>query len=474
MRKQPITPTAEDRMKADMKRSFTDGRLFFKILMFALPIMATSLLQILYNSADHIVVGQFSGDPEALAAVGCTSAFTNLMTNLMIGVATGTGVIAAQQFGARNTSGVSRTVHTAMASSIIIGVILMAIGLAIHRPVLSMIVSSASLLDKAALYVFIVFLGIPATSVYNFAASIMRSIGDSRTPLIILSATGILNVVLNILFVIAFHMSIAGVALATIISQYVSAAVAVTVLVRAKDECHGLRPRELKIEGGILRRMLAIGIPAGLQSSAYNIANMVIVAGVNTFERPYISANTVAGNIDSILYVCMVCFAQAAITATSQNLGAGKPDRIKRSLIYSVLLVIGIGGFIAGMILIFKIPLIKLFVSSSDPLYDQVIAAASRWIAFFTLPYILCGIFETVAGFLRGLGKSVQPMIITMTCACLARIIWVWVFFPLLPHEIESLLWCYPISYMLSLIAAFTLAAIQLKRIKRLTIPSEQ
>ena len=460
-------------MKTDVKRSFTEGGLFFKILAFALPIMATSILQILYNSADHIVVGQFSGDPEALAAVGCTSAFTNLMTNLMIGTATGAGVIAAQHFGARNEKGVSRTVHTAMASSVIIGVILMAIGLIIHRPVLSLIVSSETLLDKAALYVFIVFLGIPATSVYNFAASLMRSVGDSKTPLIILSATGILNVALNLVFVIVFHLSIAGVALATIISQYVSAAVAVVILIRARGEAHALRPKELKIEGGILGRMLSIGIPAGLQSSAYSIANMVIVAGVNTFERPYISANTVAGNIDSILYVCMVCFAQAAITATSQNLGAGKPDRIRRSLIYSVLLVIGVGGLIATAIMIFKVPLIKLFVSTTDPLYDDVIIAASRWIAFFTYPYVLCGIFETVAGFLRGLGKSVQPMVITMTCACLSRIVWVSLIFPHLDHEIESLLWCYPISYILSLAAAFTLAAIELKRIKGLARPRE-
>lgn len=459
-------------MKADIKHSFTEGGLFFKILTFALPIMATSILQILYNSADHIVVGQFSGDPEALAAIGCTGAFTSLMTNLIIGVATGAGVIVAQQFGAKNGNGVRRTVHTAMSASLIIGVIIMAVALLIHRPVLSLIVASEALLDKAALYIFIIFIGIPATSVYNFAASIMRSIGDSKTPLIILSLSGILNVLLNLFFVIVFHMSIAGVALATIISQYTSAAVAVAVLLKAKDENHGIRPRELRIEGGIFKRMLAIGIPAGLQSSAYSISNMVIVAGVNTFERPYISANTVAGNIDGILYVSMVCFAQAAITATSQNLGACKPDRIKRSLIYSILLVIGVGGLMATAIMIFKIPLIKLFVSSTDPLYDNVIAAASRWLTFFVYPYVLCGIYETIAGFLRGMGRSVQPMVITLTCACLTRVVWMWFIFPHLPHEIESLLWCYPISYVLSLIAAFTLALIQLKRIKRLSAPS--
>ena len=286
-------------MTATTKKSFTEGGLFFKILLFALPIMATSVLQILYNSADNIVVGQFSGDPEALASVGCTSALTHFIVNLLIGVASGAGVIIAQHYGAKRYSDVERTTHTAMLTSVIGGIIFMLIGLAIHRPVLSMLVTNESIFEKAATYMLVICFGIPATSIYNFGASILRSTGDSRTPLIILASSGIINVILNLIFVIGFHLSIVGVALATIISQYVSAAAVCVVMMRAEGECFKLDPKRLRIESGILVRMLYLGIPAGLQGAAYNVANMVIVGGVNTFDRPVISANAVAGSVTS-------------------------------------------------------------------------------------------------------------------------------------------------------------------------------
>ena len=456
-------------MNAASRSRFTEGGMFVKILMFALPIMATSVLQILYNSADNIVVGQFSGDPEALAAVGCTGAFTNLVINLLIGVASGAGVIVAQHYGAERYRDVERTVHTAMMTSIIGGIIFMGIGLALHRQVLSLIVAEERLFEKAATYVLVICFGIPATSVYNFGASILRSTGDSKTPLVILTASGLINVLLNLLFVIVFHLSIVGVALATIISQYASATAIVAVLIRARGECYQLIPRKLRIERGILVRMLALGIPAGLQSAAYNVANMVVVGGVNTFDRPVISANAVAGTVDGLVYVCMNCFMQAVMTFAGQNWGAGKVDRVKKSLFYSLIQVSLVGLAVSALTFVFCEPIVKLFVQSDDPLYTEVIDAATRWIRFLIFFYVLCGISEVLSGFLRGLGYSTLPMIMSLCGICLTRIIWVGVIFGYLPHEIEYLIACFPISWAIATVLMLILVIHAYRRISHLT-----
>ncbi|MBR2929626.1 MAG: MATE family efflux transporter [Clostridia bacterium] len=450
------------------KKSFTEGSLFFKMIFFALPILATSVLQILYNSADNIVVGQFSGDPEALAAVGCTGALTNLFINLLIGVSSGAGVIVAQHYGAGRHRDVSRVTHTAMLTSIIGGVLFMLIALAVHRPALSLLVTEASLLDKAAAYVLVISFGIPATSVYNFGASILRSTGDSKTPLYILSLSGLLNVALNLLFVILFHLSIVGVALATIISQYASAAAVVIVMMRAKGECFSLDIKKLTIERGILLRMLALGIPAGLQSAAYNVANMVVVGGVNTFPRPVISANAVASSIDGLVYVCMNCFMQAGMTFTGQNWGAGKTKRVKKSLFYSLIQVSVVGLSVSTLCYILREPIVKLFIDGSDPLYGEVVAAAVRWVGFIIFLYVLCGISEVLSGFLRGLGYSALPMIVSLVGICLTRIIWVTLVFPNLPHELESLIVCFPISWALTSLLMLLLVVPAYRRVSRL------
>ena len=455
-------------MKAKTKQSFTEGGLFFKILFFALPVMATSVLQILYNSADNIVVGQFSGDPEALAAIGCTGAIVNIITNLLIGTSSGAGVVSAQFLGAGRRDRVSRTVHTAMTVSVIGGIIFMLLGLLVHRPVLYLIVSEESIFEKAALYVFITCFGIPGTAIYNFGAAILRSVGDSKTPLTILMISGLLNVALNFLFVIPLGMSIAGVALATILSQYASAIAVTVVLMRARGEVYHFDIKKMGIDRGILKRMLVIGIPAGLQSSAYSLSNIFIVAGINTFDRPYVSANTIAGNLDNILYVCMVAFTQSAMTSAGQNYGAGDEKRIKKTLFYTLTQAIAVGLIISTTVFLLKEPIIKLYVDVSDPLYDEVVAAAVRWVSFFIFPYIICGIFEVLAGFLRGIGNSAAPMAIVILCCCLTRIVWVSAVFPYLPHEIESLIACYPISWTLSVIAATFVLIYSMRRLRRI------
>lgn len=452
-------------MATKIKQNFTEGGLFFKILFFALPIMATSVLQLLYNAADNIVVGQFSGDPEALAAVGCTGAISNIMINLVIGVSSGAGVIIAQLYGAKRHESVSRAAHTAMLTSIIAGLLFMVIGLLIHRPLLSLMVEEESILNKAASYLFVISLGIPASSIYNFGSAIVRSIGDSKTPLIILIVSGLINVLLNLLFVIVFRMAVVGVALATIVSQYVSAAVISIVLLRARGESYGIEPKKLAIDPGLLVRMLVIGIPAGLQSSAYSISNMFITAGINSFDRPIISANAIAGNIDNILYMAMVAFMQAAMTSTGQNFGKGDRKRVVKSLFYSSALSVIVGFIVATVIFVLKEPIITLYVDPNDPLANEVIAAAVRWVSFFVYPYMICGLFEVLSGFLRGLGNSTAPMIIVLTCACVFRIVWVSFIFPNLPHELESLLWCYPISWTLSALSAVAVILFSVKKL---------
>lgn len=454
-------------MSNTQRRSFTEGGLFFKILLFALPIMATSILQMLYASADNIVVGRFSGDEVALAAVGCTSAYTNLIINLLIGVSSGAAVVCAQHFGAGRREALSRAVHTAMTVSVIGGILFTAIGLLTHRPVMDLMINDEVIFEKACLYVLIICLGVPATSIYNFGAAILRSVGDSKTPLIILSSSGLLNVALNLVFVLGCGMSVEGVATATIISQYASAVAVVAVLMIRRGECYHFDPRKMTIDGASFTRMLAIGIPAGLQSSAYSISNIFIIKGVNTFDRPYISANTIASNVDNILYVSMVAFTQAAMTAVGQNYGAGKRDRINKTLFYTLVQAIGTGLIVSTVIFLFKENIVALYVDTNDVLYDEVVAATVRWISFFIYPYIICGVFEVLSGFLRGLGNSTGTMVTVLTCCCLTRILWVSFVFPYLPHEIESLIWCYPISWTLSVISAVGILIYELIKLKR-------
>lgn len=456
-------------MADSSRRNFTEGGLFFKILVFALPILATSVLQMLYSAADNIVVGRFSGDELALAAVGCTAAYTNLIINLLIGVSSGAAVVCAQHYGAGRHGALSRAVHTAMTVSVIGGILFMGIGLLTHRPVLGMMITDEAIFEKACLYVLIICFGVPASSVYNFGAAILRSVGDSKTPLIILSSSGLLNVALNLVFVIGCGLSVSGVAAATIISQYASAIAVVAVLMLRRSECYHFDPRRMTLERASLLRMLAIGIPAGLQSSAYSISNLFIIKGVNTFERPYISANTIAGNVDNILYVSMVAFTQAAMTAVGQNYGAGKKDRINKTLVYTLTQAIGVGLIVSTVIFLLKESLVSLYVDpAKDPLYDRVVAATVRWISFFIFPYIICGVFEVLSGFLRGLGNSTGPMIIVLSCCCLTRILWVSFVFPYLTHEIESLLWCYPISWSLSVIAAIGVLVYEMRRLGKM------
>ena len=449
-----------------LKKNFVEGPLFFKIFTYAAPIMLTSILQIVYNMADNIVVGQFSGDPLALAAVGCTGSLTGLIVNLLIGISGGTGVIVAQAYGAKNHDMVSRAVHTSVGFALVGGLVFMIFGLLISRPALIWMGTKEELLDLATLYMRIVCLGIPASSLYNFSAAGLRSVGDSKTPLAILSASGLMNVLLNVVFVVLFGMSVDGVALATIISQYASAIWVLLVLIRRKNECYNLNLRKIRIEGAVLARVLRFGIPAALQGTMFNISNTLITSAANGFSNAALSAKTIVGSIDGICYCALNSYFHAAMTVTAQNYGARKRDRIDRAFIFSLLQVTTIGILLGQLVLLFSNPLASLFIDPADPNKDAVLMHCTELLNVLLQTYFLCGVMETLSGWLRGLGYSLMPTLVSVAGICGVRILWIYVFFPMFP-SIMGLYYCYPISWGSTALIFFVMCFIAHRRLKR-------
>lgn len=423
------------------------------MISYVVPIILTGLLQILYNMADNIVVGRFSGDDLALAAVGSTSSLSNLIINLLMGVAGGSGVVIAQSYGAKNKDRTSRAVHTSMLTSIIGGIIFCLIGLIISRPALTIMDTKAELMSRALLYLRIICLGIPASAIYNFGAAALRSVGDSKTPLVILSCTGLTNVLLNLFFVIVCHMSVSGVALATIASQYVSAIVVIIVLFKRKDQPYALNINMLRIDPELLKSILRLGLPAGFQGTLFSISNIILTSGMNSLATTDIAGKTIAINIEGLVYTAMNSYLHASTTFTGQNFGAKKPDRIKKSILYAALQVT-IVGVVGGMILIlFGKPIAEMYVDLNDPNREAVLQAAMDLMTFMLSVYFLCGVMDTLSGALRGLGYSIIPMIVSIGAICVLRAIWVFVFFPMEQfHSLIGIYLIYPISWSLGII----------------------
>jgi putative MATE family efflux protein len=435
------------------KPNLTEGPLFIPIISFVVPIILTGILQILYNMADNIVVGRYSGDELALAAVGSTSSLSNLIVNLLMGIAGGAGVVVAQSYGAREYKKLSDAVHTSTVFSVIGGLFFCILGLIITRPALVLMDTKPELLDRACIYMWIICLGIPASSIYNFGAAILRSVGDSKTPLIILASTGLANVLLNLLFVICFKMTVDGVALATIISQYISAATVIVLLLKRTDSPYALNFDKLKINAPILKRILQLGLPAGFQGTMFSISNVILTSAINTLPTAEISGKTIAINIEGLVYTAMNSYSHAAMTFTGQNYGARKTDRIKKSILYTVLQVTVIGIVGGQVINLFGKPLANLYVNPLDPNKEEVISAAITLMQFMLSCYFLCGIMDTLSGCMRGLGYSTIPMIVSIGAVCVLRAIWVWLVFPL--ERFNSLLGIYtiyPISWSIGII----------------------
>lgn len=432
-------------ISARKKASIIEGPIFAKLFFYVIPIMMTGVLQLLYNTADQIVVGKFSGDPNALAAVGSTGSATGLIVNVIMGISAGAVVIMSQSFGARQEKIISRAVHTIVTFAAISGIVFAAIGLLVSRSLLVALGTKTELIDSATLYMRIILCGVPASVLYNFSAAVLRAKGDSKTPFIILSLSGLVNVGLNLVFVIVMRMGVAGVAVATIISQYISAIVVIVILSVTK-ESYKLDIRKLGIDVRVLKRILMVGVPSGIQSAFFALSNMLVQSAVNTLTIPEIGGNTVAMTIENYTYTVMNAFYHGTITFVGQNYGARRYDRVKRTLLCALLQVTVVGIIVGGLELIFIYPLSGLFVDMTLPTASLILDAAAVRSGIMLPTYFLCGIMETLTAYQRGLGSSLRPMVITLFCVCFIRVAWAKLGFPHIGTA-ESLYWVYPVSW---------------------------
>ncbi len=412
--------------------------------------MLTGLLQICYNMADNIVVGRYSGDSLALAAVGSTSALANLIINLLMGIAGGAGVLIAQCYGAKDHERLSKAVHTSMLFALFGGIFFCLFGFIIAKPALALMGTKTELMSRALLYLRIICIGIPASAIYNFGAAVLRSVGDSKTPLYILSSTGVINVILNLVFVILFGMSIDGVALATIIAQYVSAFTVVLILFKRKESVYSLSLGKMHIDRELLGRMLKLGLPAGFQGSLFSISNIIITGGINTLPTEAISGKTIAINIEGLVYTAMNSYLHASMTFTGQNYGARNSERIKKSILYAVIQVSAIGIIGGQFINLLGRPIASLYIDPTIENSDLVMNYTLELMGFMLSVYFLCGIMDTLSGSLRGLGYSIIPMIISIFAICVLRTLWVLFVFPTESfHSLIGIYIIYPISWLI-------------------------
>ncbi len=425
----------------------TEGPIFSKLLKFSIPLILSSVLQLLFNAADVVVVGRFAGD-NSLAAVGSTGSLVNLLINLFMGLSVGTNVVAANYFGAKKPDELQDTVHTAILVSIYSGLILTVVGIFGAKPILTFMQAPEEVLNLAAIYLRIYFGGITATMVYNFGSALLRAKGDTRRPLYILLAAGIINLILNLIFVIPFKMDVAGVGLATVISQVISAVAVLIILIRENDDFK-LNLRKLHINRMIFTKIVKIGLPAGFQGIMFSFSNVIIQSSVNTFGAIMIAGNSAAINLESFIYTAMNGFSQGALTFCSQNMGAGRTDRIKKIVLISQGAIVVIGAALGAIFLFFGTELLGIF--STNP--EVIQAGMSRlWIIFTT--YFLCGMMDGMANSIRGIGHSLMPVISSLIGACLFRIIWLFTVF-LIPqfHTPTTIFLSYPISWILTFIA---------------------
>lgn len=426
-----------------------NGPLWGKILLFALPLMLSSILQLLFNAADVVVVGRFAGK-EALAAVGSTGALVNLLVGLFMGFSVGANVVVARDLGAGQDEDVRRSVHTSITLAALSGVLLAIVGVALCRQMLELMQSPADVIDLSTLYLRIYFCGMPANMLYNFGSAIMRAQGDTRRPLYFLSAAGVINVVLNLIFVIPLHMSVAGVALATIISQYVSAFLVLGTLMRDTSALR-LDLKHLCLDLRVIRRILQVGLPAGFQSVVFSLSNVVIQSAINSFNSTAIVAGcSTASNIEGFVYSAMNAFYQTALTFASQNYGACKCKRVDRVMLLCMLYT-GVAGLVLGnLAYFFGYPLASIYV----PGEEEVIAQALARLQIVSVTYFICGLMEIPVGVLRGIGYSVVPMVTSLLGSCALRLLWVAFVFPLAPSP-QLLYISYPITWIVTSLAHY-------------------
>lgn len=433
-----------DDMARKHMMDMTNGTLFSKLILFSLPLIASGILQLLFHAADIIVVGRFAG-ANSMAAVGSTTSLVNLLTNFFIGISIGANVVLGRYIGARNYAKAQESVHTAMCTALVCGIFVMVLGLLLSPLMLKLMDTPSDVIELSTLYLRIYFCGMPFFMLYNYGAALLRSVGDTRRPLYFLTVAGVVNVILNLIFVIVLHMDVAGVALATITSQAISAWFVMQSLKQSQDFLH-FTWKDLSLKWYCLKEMLVVGLPAGLQSIVFSLSNVIIQSSINSFGSVVMAGNTAASNIEGFIFTSTNSLHQTALSFTAQNYGAKKPKRITKTFLYCLVivstigLVMGIGSYLLGNLL--------LGIYSSDPI---VIEYGLQRLSIVAISYCLCGIMDVCAAAIRGIGYSFMPMIVSMIGACAFRIIWIVTIFQWY-RSIETLYISYPISWILTII----------------------
>lgn len=431
-----------------VKSSMTEGPILKAMVFYTVPVILTSILQLLFNAADLIVVGRFCGST-SVAAVGATGSLTSLIVNLFIGLSVGAGVSVAHAYGANDDRTLHRTIHTSIAIAIVAGSVLTVVGVTFSETFLRLMDTPENILPLSAKYMKIYFCGIIFNMIYNYSASILRAVGDTKRPLIFLTIAGIINVILNVLFVTVFHMNVAGVALATTISQAVSTILVVLSLMHRTDTCR-LFLKEIKLYKEQFLKVIKIGLPAGIQSSLFAISNVIVQSSVNSFGDHVISGNSAAANIEGFVYVILNAFMQTAVNFVGQNYGAGQYKRIKKSFLSCIIGVFVVGCAVGFLTYYFAPNLLSIYITDSD----EAIAAGITRMTYVCLPYFLCGIMDVTTGAIRGLGSSFTTMIISIAGIVGVRITWLYTVFPMY-NTLESLFISYIVSWSFTAICQF-------------------
>lgn len=420
----------------------TNGPLLGKIVTFAVPLALSGILQLLFNAADMVVAGQFAGS-QALAAVGSTGALINLIINLFIGLSVGVNVLVARYYGSGQQKDLSETAHTAILTSLVSGVALIFIGFALSRPLLTLMGTPDDVIDHSVLYMRIYFAGMPVIMLYNFGAAVLRAVGDTRRPLYFLTLAGVVNVCLNLFFVIVLKMGVAGGATATVLSQCISAALVLRCLVKS-DAAYRIDLKKLCIAKEKLIQMMKIGIPAGIQGATFSVSNVIIQSTINSFGSVAMAGATASSNLEGFLWTVVDAFTQAAQSFVSQNYGARKPERVGRvyhiciAIAAVVTIIMGGGAYLAGR------QLLGLYTTDA-----QVIEYGLRRMLITMVPYFTIVLMNVTVGVLRGLGSSILPMVMSIGGTCGLRILWIYTLLPMNPTW-EMLFLSYPISWLVT------------------------
>lgn len=435
--------TKDHKMKSS--QNLTEGSLKSKILLFSFPLMISNVIQVLFNMSDIAVVGQFSG-PAALGAVGSTTILVVLFTGLLIGMGSGVNVMVAQFFGAKKAKDIRETVHTSALICLFTGMVIAVLGVLFSRTLLELLHTKPELIQGASLYLHIYFLGMPALALYNYGNGVLSAVGDTKRPLYYLSAAGIINVLLNLFFVIVCHMGVAGVAIASITSQYISALLILRYLFHCKAD-YGLQFSILKVSKDKATKLLAIGIPAGIQNSIFQFANLFIQTAVNSFDATMVEGNSAAANADALVYDVMSAFYIACSSFMGQNYGANKKDRVVKTYFISLAYSFGVGAVMGLTLVFFGREFLMIF--TKEP---AVIEAGMHRLTIMGLSYAVSAFMDCSIAACRGLGKSFIPTVIVILGSCIFRIIWIATVFAYF-HTIASLYLLYIFSWTITAIA---------------------